>query len=330
MPWSSGNYTFPSLPGSWNPAVEGSPATPADWNTLAADLTGTTGLSNCITKDGQTTNVSANISLNNHKLTNVAAGTATTDAVNALQIQNDALNHCVDNSASGAAIVLVASPAISVFVTGMRISWTAAFTNASGATLSVNGNSITLEYPDTTTIPAGAIPAGAAVVAIFGVSAFMLQTVSVPAPFWQEIVTETFTSATGTTLVPWDDTIPQITEGDQYLTATITPKRTTSQVIIRVVFNYAHSTADQITLALFQGATTGAIAAASNWASAGGNPQQITLTHRISTIGTLSATTFTVRAGPNAGGTLTFNGAGGARKLGGVNASSITIEEVSP
>ena len=47
------------------------------------------------------------------------------------------------------------------------------------------------------------------------------------------------------------------------------------------------------------------------------------------TAGTTSETTFKVRAGFNASGTTTFNGSGGARRLGGVFASSITITEIA-
>jgi hypothetical protein len=36
-----------------------------------------------------------------------------------------------------------------------------------------------------------------------------------------------------------------------------------------------------------------------------------------------------VRIGKDSGGTITFNGMGGARKLGGVLASSITITEIA-
>jgi hypothetical protein len=44
--------------------------------------------------------------------------------------------------------------------------------------------------------------------------------------------------------------------------------------------------------------------------------------------GTTSATTFKVRIGAVTSGTITFNGIGSARKLGGVLASSITITEI--
>ena len=55
MPYNgtTGTYTAPSLPGSWNPATAGSTASPSDWNTLLADFV--TALSTAICKDGQTT-----------------------------------------------------------------------------------------------------------------------------------------------------------------------------------------------------------------------------------------------------------------------------------
>ena len=43
--------------------------------------------------------------------------------------------------------------------------------------------------------------------------------------------------ASGTTIIPLDDTIPQQTEGDQYLTASITPKMVNSILEIEVVLN---------------------------------------------------------------------------------------------
>ncbi len=50
------------------------------------------------------------------------------------------------------------------------------------------------------------------------------------------------TKATGTTAIPVDDTIPQITEGDEYFTGSITPKYSTSKLRIDVTIYVAHST----------------------------------------------------------------------------------------
>lgn len=134
--------------------------------------------------------------------------------------------------------------------------------------------------------------------------------------------------ATGTTTIPYDDTIPQITEGDEYMTLAITPKSATSKLVIKVVFNYSQTgAATATTLALFQDSTANALAATGQTVDATTYLHQLVLEYTM-TSGTTSETTFRVRAGDSASETLTFNGVSGARKYGGVMASSITITEV--
>lgn len=133
--------------------------------------------------------------------------------------------------------------------------------------------------------------------------------------------------ATGTTTTPADDTIPQNTEGDQYMTQAITPKSATSTLRIDVVFNGSSSVAgtNTSTLALFQDTTANALAAV-NFAHGQFANYQMNMTYFM-TSGTTSSTTFKVRVGCNAAGTTTFNGYNGGRYYGGVYASSITITE---
>ena len=136
--------------------------------------------------------------------------------------------------------------------------------------------------------------------------------------------------ATGTTTMPLDDTIPQNTEGNEYMSLAITPKSALSTLIIDVVCNLSNSTAaTNLITALFQDATANALA--SNYittqsATAG----DMAVLRYTMTSGTTSATTFKVRAGSSGGGTTTFNGNSGARIFGGVMNSSITITEVVP
>jgi len=137
--------------------------------------------------------------------------------------------------------------------------------------------------------------------------------------------------ATGTTTIPADDTIPQITEGNEYMTLAITPKSATSVLIVSVVFFGAGSVAGQqnISVALFQDATANALASVYTQTANTNAATTIPLTHKM-TSGTTSATTFRVRAGLGAAGTTTFNGFASGRAFGGVAASSITITEVVP
>lgn len=145
----------------------------------------------------------------------------------------------------------------------------------------------------------------------------------------QVVNTQTGAVNTGTTIIPYDDTIPQITEGDEYMTLAITPTSANNKLKIEVVGHFAHSTIrPAFAIALFQDTTANALAAmcaGSNYSA--GQDMPICFTHYM-TAGTTSETTFRVRAGASAAGTTTFNGAGGARKLGGVMASSITITEI--
>jgi hypothetical protein len=82
-------------------------------------------------------------------------------------------------------------------------------------------------------------------------------------------------------------------------------------------------------VALFQDSTADALAVGFSFYSDPTVGVAIGFTHYM-TAGTTSATTFKVRAGGHSAGTTTFNGQGGARKYGGVSASSITITEIVP
>ncbi len=134
--------------------------------------------------------------------------------------------------------------------------------------------------------------------------------------------------ATGTTVIPFDDTIPQNTEGDEYMTLAITPTNANSVLIIEVVAHLAASVNQNMTAALFQDSTAGALAAA-NVFKVSGAISLLSFRH-VMTAGTTSAITMKVRAGGDSAGTTTFNGIAGGRQQGGVLASSIVITEVLP
>ena len=143
----------------------------------------------------------------------------------------------------------------------------------------------------------------------------------------QTVSSETGAVATGTTPLPWDDTIPQNTEGDQYLSLAITPISATSTLVIDVLVNMASSASDIMSAALFQDSTAGALAVGVSHDFSANLNNQVAIRH-VMTSGTTSATTFKVRVGTNGAGTTTFNGSSGGRKFGGVMASSIVIREV--
>jgi hypothetical protein len=162
-----------------------------------------------------------------------------------------------------------------------------------------------------------------------GVHTFQ-QTVMAPGAQIQMVSVETGAVATGTTIIPLDDTIPQITEGDQYMTLAITPKSATSKLVVEVTAAFANTVTNaNIVAALFQDATANALAAVVISQSVPNGFNTITFRH-VMTSGTTSATTFRVRAGGTVASTTTFNGNASARFMGGVMASSIVIREVAP
>ena len=145
----------------------------------------------------------------------------------------------------------------------------------------------------------------------------------------QVVNTQTGAVATGNTATPNDDTIPQNTEGTEFMTLAVTPTSATNKLLIEVISVLTHdANLGTITGALFQDTTANALAAAQTRVATTNEPVIVTIKHYM-TAGTTSATTFKFRAGQEAGYTLTLNGSAGARRLGGVMASSITITEIA-
>lgn len=119
---------------------------------------------------------------------------------------------------------------------------------------------------------------------------------------------DTATSTTGTTVLPYDNTIPQSGEGDQYMTQAITPSSAANVLSITSQANALSSVANQLTEALFQDATANAIAATTFFQPTNGGNAWMRIDKRI-LAGTTSATTFKIRIGGSSAGTTTFNGA---------------------
>ena len=145
----------------------------------------------------------------------------------------------------------------------------------------------------------------------------------------QRVNTQTGAVATGTTTVPIDDTIPQNTEGDEYMTLAITPTSSSNLLRIQSVFNGSSSVVNNLIVSLFQDSTANALISGNARADVATGLYQVVLNY-VMTAGTTSSTTFKIRCGGNAAGTTTFNGTSGGRLFGGVLLSSITIMETVP
>ena len=133
--------------------------------------------------------------------------------------------------------------------------------------------------------------------------------------------------ATGTTVTPTDDTIPQITEGTEFMTQAITPTSAVNMLTILHIGNYSFNAAANFVVHLHQDATADALAAFLDRADAASASFIGTLRYQMRA-GTVSSTTFRIRVGESGAGTVTFNGFAGARKLGGVMASFLEVREV--
>jgi hypothetical protein len=145
----------------------------------------------------------------------------------------------------------------------------------------------------------------------------------------QVVNTQTGAVATGTTQTANDDTIPQNSEGNEWMTLAVTPTSSSNKLIIDVLCNCDASGDDHsVVLALFQDSTANALAAVHHEMGSGYQLNPVFLRHYM-TAGTTSSTTFKVRGGTTNSGTVTFNGNGGSRVFGGVMASSITIWEIA-
>lgn len=138
-------------------------------------------------------------------------------------------------------------------------------------------------------------------------------------------------AATTTTVLPIDNTIPQNTEGAEFMSVSITPTRSNNLLRIDVVL-FGGETANASTgmaAALFQDSTANALASGttndlnSNDTTTG----QVVFTHWMNA-GTTSRTAFKVRAGMEGAGTFKFNG-GNSDLMNGTMASSLTITEYS-
>ena len=145
----------------------------------------------------------------------------------------------------------------------------------------------------------------------------------------QAVTSSSATLASGTTLIPSDNTIPQNTEGDQYLSVTITPTDASNQLEIEVLLYISHSVSTVAMMtAVFQDNNANAVAACLTTLLSAGAITPVIVRH-VMAAGTTSATTFKVRAGSQAAGTTTVNGAAGVSYLGGTMQSRITVRELS-
>lgn len=151
------------------------------------------------------------------------------------------------------------------------------------------------------------------------------------APMGAVLQTVTASTATMSTIfatIPFDDTKPQITEGTQIFSASITPESASNKVRIRFGFSTGRytNTNPVVTAAVFNGAADSIYAVYQNVNATG----QAYFGEFIDFPATTSAKTYSLRVGPHGGETLFINGyyGLGPRALGGASISTFTLEEI--
>ncbi|ANM12037.1 hypothetical protein [Rhizobium sp. N324] len=141
-------------------------------------------------------------------------------------------------------------------------------------------------------------------------------------------------NATLTTVIPRDDTAPQITEGTEILTLTITPKSTTNKLRCRFRGQVSRSAAGTVIAAIFATGTSinGTAADARNavGVTVVSADQAFMSSVEVDFVpGITTAVTISVRVGPDAvAGTARLNGSTAGRLLGGVSAATLVVEEI--
>ena len=140
-----------------------------------------------------------------------------------------------------------------------------------------------------------------------------------------KFVTGNITQTTGTTIIPYDNTLPTSTEGFQIWTASITPSYANSTIIIMYNIFYECS-ANNVVVTTTLLNNTDAIAASSSRQATSKQPDTVNVTKAF-TSGTTSTITLSARIGPATASTVYVN-RGNTETFGGTIATSYIIMEV--
>lgn len=146
----------------------------------------------------------------------------------------------------------------------------------------------------------------------------------------QIVAFSTTASASGNTLIPIDETVPQNDEGTQFMSASITPTKASNILLIQAVGNFGHANNAYMTfraiICLFKDDIADALGTAETitWS---GNVCNVSLTYRI-TAGTTDAAIYKIRAGTSITGAFIMNGTSVNNVAVGGLCSALSITEI--
>lgn len=190
-----------------------------------------------------------------------------------------------------------------------------------------SGNTNALQSATTTVnVSSATAPSSGQVLTATSGATATWQTPASGGKFLQQVSFDTGAVATGTTTIPQDNTIPQNTEGTEFMTLAITPLSATSTLIIEAGGFFGSVGANEICFALFQDSVANALGCIEQGYLVT-SVSFLTLNVKQASAST-TLRTYKIRCGGHAAGTITFNGYNGARLYGGVLNSYIRITEV--
>lgn len=167
----------------------------------------------------------------------------------------------VDSGVANAYLINIDLPSIRAIneglYAGLVLMFLAANTNTGASTLEVIPDGAPTLGPVSIKwrgidLPAGSIHAGDVVTVVFDGTDFNFVGFTSAAATSHRVSSTAIVNTTGT--IPFDNTIPQLTEGGEFLQVSITPSRVGAEIEVRARIHLgAKSAPNQVTLALFKG-----------------------------------------------------------------------------
>lgn len=232
---------------------------------------------------------------------------------------------------AGAAVDKIADLADFQLVKGSRVS--VIFSNpnsaASALTLNVNSTGAKAIYNERGAVSASnfsVLPAGIPIAFVYDGTVWRYKTCDVGNVVLQQVRYQTGSLASGSTAMPQTNSMPTNSQGTQFMALAITPKSSTSVLVIDVEAPVSFSADQHGAMALFVDNDVNAIAAVRF--SAGSGWGIVPTLKKVVSSGSTTARTYKVRIGTRDGNMVYLNGtAGEGQYFGGIGAATITITE---
>lgn len=210
----------------------------------------------------------------------------------------------------------------------LRLAGTPQFTNS--ATLIIPGGTRTFAAGDVLEFTAEAANVWRLTSALLANGKSLVETVTVPSKLVQRVATSNATYTSLPTTMPCDNSIPQIGEGDQFLSQAITPTNAANIIRVTVSAGFGGSSQGIGACALFS-SLGGTNALDGRHFTVDGTTSMTPVTFVYEEVaGSTSARTYTVRAGGDTIATVKLNGDNTSRTLGGIQKAWIIVEELTP